>query len=261
MKGEIYMHNKQKLAFTLAEVLITLGIIGVVAAITMPTLVQNHQKSAYIAGLKKAMSVSANMFKKIQADEEVTEMGLTSLFTEGVCGQNVYTITPGSGATPEEWGCEDGYGNPSAFLKIIPKYLKVIKTCQRAECNIKYFHVSSLDDSKLVSEGDSKLVNYNGYVGNENSNTIGFYTADGMIYYFAPGRTNTSGHSIPFIKLSVDTNANKGPNVEGRDLFHMYYCIENGGVKLIENEICDPNDGRYNSPLSYLIKNGWKMDY
>lgn len=31
--------NKRKLAFTLAEVLITLGIIGVVAAITLPTMI------------------------------------------------------------------------------------------------------------------------------------------------------------------------------------------------------------------------------
>ena len=31
--------------FTLAEVLITLGVIGVVAAMTMPVLVQNYQKS------------------------------------------------------------------------------------------------------------------------------------------------------------------------------------------------------------------------
>lgn len=34
----------RKIAFTLAEVLVTLGIIGVVAAITMPTLIDNHQK-------------------------------------------------------------------------------------------------------------------------------------------------------------------------------------------------------------------------
>lgn len=30
--------------FTLAEVLVTLGIIGVVSAMTIPTLMQNHQK-------------------------------------------------------------------------------------------------------------------------------------------------------------------------------------------------------------------------
>ena len=36
-----HCNNKQLFGFTLAEVLITLGIIGVVAAITLPTLIQN----------------------------------------------------------------------------------------------------------------------------------------------------------------------------------------------------------------------------
>ena len=40
--------------FTLAEVLITLGIIGVVAALTIPTLINNYQKQEYVVGLKKA---------------------------------------------------------------------------------------------------------------------------------------------------------------------------------------------------------------
>ena len=35
---------KKKLAFTLAEVLITLGIIGIVAAMTIPTLMSNFAK-------------------------------------------------------------------------------------------------------------------------------------------------------------------------------------------------------------------------
>ena len=40
-------------AFTLAEVLITLGIIGVVAAMTMPALIANTKKSEISAKLKK----------------------------------------------------------------------------------------------------------------------------------------------------------------------------------------------------------------
>lgn len=39
--------------FTLAEVLVTLGIIGVVAALTMPALIANYKKSEYSARLKK----------------------------------------------------------------------------------------------------------------------------------------------------------------------------------------------------------------
>lgn len=46
-----------KYAFTLAEVLITLGIIGIVAAMTLPTLVQNHKNAELQTGLKKAYSV------------------------------------------------------------------------------------------------------------------------------------------------------------------------------------------------------------
>ena len=44
-------------AFTLAEVLITLGIIGVVAALTMPSLIQNHKKHVVETRLKKFYSV------------------------------------------------------------------------------------------------------------------------------------------------------------------------------------------------------------
>ncbi len=37
-------NTKQTSAFTLAEVLITLAIIGIVAALTIPTLISNYQK-------------------------------------------------------------------------------------------------------------------------------------------------------------------------------------------------------------------------
>ncbi len=46
-----------KNAFTLAEVLITLGIIGVVAAMTMPTLLNSTQGAQYRTAFKKALSV------------------------------------------------------------------------------------------------------------------------------------------------------------------------------------------------------------
>ena len=42
-----------KKAFTLAEVLITLGIIGIVAAMTIPTLITNYQKNITITRLKE----------------------------------------------------------------------------------------------------------------------------------------------------------------------------------------------------------------
>ena len=60
--------------FTLAEVLITLGIIGVVAAMTMPSLIANHKEKETVAKLKKVYSVlqQATTFAK-QEYGEVSE--------------------------------------------------------------------------------------------------------------------------------------------------------------------------------------------
>lgn len=49
--------TRKKHAFTLAEVLITLGIIGVVAAITIPILYNNYLKNQTVTRLQKAYSV------------------------------------------------------------------------------------------------------------------------------------------------------------------------------------------------------------
>ena len=47
----------RKFGFTLAEVLITLGIIGVVAAMTIPTLMNQTGQAEFKTGFKKAVSV------------------------------------------------------------------------------------------------------------------------------------------------------------------------------------------------------------
>ena len=57
-----------KSAFTLAEVLITLVIIGVIAALTVPTLIQNTQKQEYVTALKKAYSTLSQATQQIIAE-------------------------------------------------------------------------------------------------------------------------------------------------------------------------------------------------
>ena len=59
----------KKTAFTLAEVLITLGIIGVVAAMTMPSLIQNYQEKATVTKLKKCYSLVSQAYVSILNDE------------------------------------------------------------------------------------------------------------------------------------------------------------------------------------------------
>jgi prepilin-type N-terminal cleavage/methylation domain-containing protein len=50
-------HNIRNSAFTLAEVLITLGIIGVVAALTMPSMIAKYEKKATVTKLKLIYSI------------------------------------------------------------------------------------------------------------------------------------------------------------------------------------------------------------
>jgi prepilin-type N-terminal cleavage/methylation domain-containing protein len=57
-----------KKAFTLAEVLITLGIIGVVATITIPSLISKYEKHIIEVGFKKTYSDLYNAIKRSEVD-------------------------------------------------------------------------------------------------------------------------------------------------------------------------------------------------
>jgi prepilin-type N-terminal cleavage/methylation domain-containing protein len=65
--------------FTLAEVLITLGIIGVVAAMTMPVLFANIKDVVLENQVKKAKSVLINGVKLLMAQDDVTNLDQTTL--------------------------------------------------------------------------------------------------------------------------------------------------------------------------------------
>lgn len=67
--------------FTLAEVLITLVIIGVVAAITVPAVLQSTERQETVSKLKKAYSVLQQATTKI-ATEEGVQVGDFSLMPE-----------------------------------------------------------------------------------------------------------------------------------------------------------------------------------
>lgn len=72
-----------KKGFTLAEVLITLGIIGVVAAMTIPTLVSKSQQRQHVVSWRKAYSALAQGVRLMQADEATPDDFVTSFNTQG----------------------------------------------------------------------------------------------------------------------------------------------------------------------------------
>ena len=60
--------TSKKCAFTLAEVLITLGIIGVVAAMTMPSLISHYRHKVLETQFKKAYSVLSQAMIPVQSE-------------------------------------------------------------------------------------------------------------------------------------------------------------------------------------------------
>jgi len=56
---------KTKQAFTLAEVLLTLAVIGVVAALTIPAVITKVAKDQYVVGLKKAYNTLRQSKEKL----------------------------------------------------------------------------------------------------------------------------------------------------------------------------------------------------
>ncbi len=73
--------KKQK-AFTLAEVLITLAIIGVIAAITIPTLVMNGRKSSYSTAVRKFYSNLTDAVEKYMVEGEYSKLSKSPLEQE-----------------------------------------------------------------------------------------------------------------------------------------------------------------------------------
>ena len=65
--------NNKKLfnAFTLVEILITIGIIGVVAALTIPTLIQNSNSKKFMTQFKKSISTLKQAVINAQAQYDM----------------------------------------------------------------------------------------------------------------------------------------------------------------------------------------------
>ncbi len=73
----------KKNAFTLAEILITLSIVGVIAALTMPTLVINYRKEAQAVQIRKFSQELASAIDMFITAEGKTSLASTYIFDAG----------------------------------------------------------------------------------------------------------------------------------------------------------------------------------
>ena len=233
----------KKIGFTLAEVLITLGIIGIVAAMTLLVLKDARDKG-YVTGLKKAYSVLSNATNLIISEEgEPSNWGLTS------------------------YGAIDNSGNE----RIVGLYIKHLDVISSGEycyyCNELMPGVPRLTYTSLngVSPGKG-LYGYPLFI-----NSHPLLLKDGSIIGISfMNRTNAVYWGTPDISFTVDVNGLKGPNRIGRDVFFLYINAKTGKFLPYTNETFDKGKvdyrdtcakGKEGYSCAYKVMTEGKMNY
>ena len=184
----------KKFGFTLAEVLITLGIVGVIAAMTIPTFVTNAQNKANAARLSSTISNLENAFGIMMVQEGANTFDETEFYEE-------FVTSPTSGKT----------------MAKLDQYLKINGSGSFAD----YYEGTSINS--IVKEIGNSDLNIN-----HGSSDILYQTKNGAIIHFSKSiRTITeqkaeeNGLSINSAKLilQIDVNGAEKPNLNGRDFF------------------------------------------
>ena len=132
-------HLSKKNAFTMAEVLITLGIIGIVAAMTLPSLLNNLQNKHLETAFNKAYTMHSQALIRVKE-----EMGVDNLYEE------FRYYDKEIGLYPREEEFKNAYYNK---LKIIGhcKYSKPIRNYNNtADAYITAYTSNNSDNSKPV---------------------------------------------------------------------------------------------------------------
>lgn len=95
----------RKKGFTLAEILIVLGIIGVIAELTIPTLVASYQKQQFVTSLKKAYSEFNQALVQVASNSGCAgDLRCVDAATSGATFANQFKTLKVCGSTPSQ-GC------------------------------------------------------------------------------------------------------------------------------------------------------------
>ena len=218
----------RKGAFTLAEVLITLGIIGVVAALTLPSLIQKYQDQVLENQLKKMYSTLSQGIQKAMADDGVSNFYDTELFQ----------------------ACKSpGGGSSNACIQMVKKYFNVVAVKkERREYYVGVIQTKYIDGKTVfIGRDKSKRRLYPAPFGGYND--FPFYVlADGSEFKFY---SYLNFYSVGYGDFYIDTNGEKGPNVPGFDMFNIY----------TEENSANGSGFSVDSYLKAIQENNWKFPW
>ena len=153
-------HYVKTKGFTLAEVLVTLGIIGVVSAMTVPTLMQNYQRKSYVTQLHKVYNELQQGLLQFQTDNNAINYR------------------------------EAGINSQEAAEAFFEKYFKIVQKCTDDSC---------VGDSYTNMGGHSTNVERPVYYVLANGASVGFAYADRSINFLLMLYVDVNGKKGPNI--------------------------------------------------------------
>ena len=203
-----------KNGFTLAETMITMIVLGIVASLTIPTVINNNKRNEFIAGYHRAINVLNNAYgeysetRKAQYETKYREVktcpegtSLVNLWSIEFClgfdgglridpiiSQEPYLQKSTKELDPTYIGGELLNSTDLLVGNLIQPYISLIKT--------------GLDEGAPAMAGCSASSTY-------------FYTADGMRYcieYSKSDAINADYNETTYGIIWVDVNGDKGPN-------------------------------------------------
>jgi len=215
-----------KFGFTLAEVLITLGIIGVVAAITIPPLNAKIREKQTVAKVKETYAQFQQAYRLV-ADENEGLIGLVN-----------------TDASDKE--------NSTAMFKEVTKYLKKAKSCD--------IHTNCMGEVYRTLDGRIMTI-FDG-IWDDYSNLQTGILLNGTSFWILSLKSNNEYSG----QIGIDINGAEKPNQLGIDFFHFSVkeggIVKPSGDS--SNTRCDikSTTERYNGyGCTYLLLKNENMDY
>jgi prepilin-type N-terminal cleavage/methylation domain-containing protein len=256
--------------FTLAEVLITLAIVGVVAALTIPSLINKCQKIVWAKQAQENYAILTQAFKRILADNNTTSLEQTEVWSKITGGGIDY--------------CADPTTNDIEFWTEFGKYIKI---------SSDYIDIKGEEDHITIYENDYDKIGF------PYSYNIIYLSNGAQLFYFdltkkayrltesTCTKIKTLGGNVcnRIVFFDMDVNGDKGPNTYGRDIFEFFisdegilypsggkdYALYNVQTELASNpdywktyyngtkEQNAKKSGYYRT--GQLMEEGWKMNY
>lgn len=200
--------------FTLAEILITLGIIGVVAAILIPTTMEKVQDWQLKQAWKKQYSILNQVYNEIISEN----------------GGTIKGAFPHDNWIPDSQKMITLFKDKMKVVKYCPSINSAGSGCWHAFPGVGYDNLTVRD-----KQGDMQSFFGSGYPA--------IVLTDGTLIYI-PG-VNIEGYNFSGIsnygQIVIDVNGFKKPNVIGKDIFQILILddkLSPFGV-LLETNTCD----------------------